>query len=330
MGLHAQLWLLLLAARGSRLTSKMHSLGVPVFMWSEPALGMRIPRLRAAFDRSLQALATETDLNHVRYYWFHFSLLLWHQQCGREYPRLRYVWRLEPDVVFAGSLATLLQLSSRASADLLLPALWSFEQTSQRYRHWEANAEPLRQVPVAKRVWSMVSISRLSVRFLTRWLGSGWNSGQSLVYEEIGLPVTCLMIDGCTLAEFGLSSGLGLHIVYKPAWGCAQALRSRKRCSNAIYHPVKDRGCLLDFYEQVPNDVYDAPRYSCAGSLRRRTLPAPPQTVWIGSAHGDSPRLAPALARKGSRHSRHAVSFKGRWGMWINRNATGGEAINVG
>ena len=90
--------------------------------------------------------------------------------CGaREYPRLRYVWRLEPGVVFAGSLASLLELSAWAPADLLLPRYWSHEDTRGRYLHWnitDAAMHSARQPLLG----SLVSISRLSLSFLTRWL----------------------------------------------------------------------------------------------------------------------------------------------------------------
>lgn len=91
-------------------------------------------------------------------------MLLWHLVCGaREYPRLRYVWRLEPDVdctrvLFAGSLASLLQLSARTPADLLLPRYWSHEDTRGRYLHWNITDAAMRGVPLANRFWSLMSI----------------------------------------------------------------------------------------------------------------------------------------------------------------------------
>lgn len=85
--------------------------------WSEAGLHRGLPGLAAAVPRSLRTKALEKDPNHARYFFFHATLLLWHQVCGaRENPRLRYVWRLEPGVVFAGSLASLLELSARAPA----------------------------------------------------------------------------------------------------------------------------------------------------------------------------------------------------------------------
>jgi hypothetical protein len=90
-------------------------------------------------------------------------VLLWHLVCGaREYPRLRYVWRLEPDVdctrvLFAGSLASLLQLSARTPADLLLPRYWSHEDTRGRYLHWNITDAAMRGVLLANRFKSGLS-----------------------------------------------------------------------------------------------------------------------------------------------------------------------------
>ena len=130
----SQLWLLLMVspdgpqpfvrASADAARSPAATLGLPVFMWSERALHQRLPTLSDAINRSLRTLALEIDANHARYYYYHAALVLWHQVCGADFPRLQYLWRLEPDVVFSGDLATLLQVSARANADLLLPAYW--------------------------------------------------------------------------------------------------------------------------------------------------------------------------------------------------------------
>ena len=81
-------------------------------------------------------------------------------------------------------------------------------------------------VPLANRFWSLVSISRLSLSFLTRWLALSWSPyNATLVYEELGLPRVCLATDGCSLAEFGLSTQLGSRLLYKPTWACEEVLR---------------------------------------------------------------------------------------------------------
>lgn len=214
-GVHAQLWLLLfvMPSFDESQSSSASNLG-PAFLWSERALQQELPALAAAFNRSVLTLTTENDQNHARYYYFHTSLLLWHRVCGHDYPRLRYVWRIEPDVVYSGSLAMLLRLSARTVADLLLPVYWSRDDTTRKYIHWNITERSgqLSRVPVAKRVWSLVSISRLSTRFLTQWLARGWSADGSaassvpeagerqLVYEEIAMPLSCVMSDGCVLA----------------------------------------------------------------------------------------------------------------------------------
>ena len=47
-------------------------------------------------------------------------------------------------------------------------------------------------------------------------------------------------------------------------------MRSRRKCEDVLWHPVKDRECLAAFLEAIPQDVYHAPRHSCVGSRRRR------------------------------------------------------------
>ena len=50
-------------------------------------------------------------------------------------------------------------------------------------------------------------------------------------------------------------------------------LRSRRKCEDVLWHPVKDRECLAAFLEAIPQDVYQLPcaaAHSCVGSRRRR------------------------------------------------------------
>ena len=333
MQVHAQLWLMLMVTPtygavelGER---TFESLGVPVLAWSEAGLHRGLPGLAAAVPRSLRTMALEKDPNHARYFFFHATLLLWHQVCGaREYPRLRYVWRLEPDVVFAGSLASLLELSARAPADLLLPRYWSYEDTRGRYLHWNITDAAMQGVPLTDRFWSLVSISRLSLSFLTRWLALSWSPyNATLVYEELGLPRVCLASDGCSLSEFGLSTQLGSRLLYKPTWACEEVLRSRRKCEDVLWHPVKDRECLAAFLEKIPQDVYDSPRYSCVGSRRHRasTRPVPPEVVWIGSSTGSRRVVLPEHLREWSKFS------EGNYGPGLRHLGTrNGSFFNYG
>lgn len=342
MNVHAQLWLMLMVTPtygavefGER---TFESLGVPVLAWSEAGLHRGLPGLAAAVPRSLRTMALEKNPNHSRYFFFHATLLLWHLVCGaREYPRLRYVWRLEPDVVFAGSLASLLQLSTRTPADLLLPHYWSHEDTRGRYMHWNITDAAMRGVPLANRFWSLVSISRLSLSFLTRWLVLSWSPyNATLVYEELGLPRVCLATDGCSLAEFGLPTQLGSRLLYKPAWACEEVLRSRRKCEDVLWHPVKDRECLAAFLEAIPEDVYHSPRHSCVGSRRRRarTRPLPPEVIWIGSSTGSRPQ-APgnatmSVALREHRRER-STFFEGNYGPGLRHlGKRNGSFVNYG
>ena len=157
MAAPAELWLLLMAtpssapfARASAATAAApaRALGVPTFVWSEMGLHARLPALAAAVNRSLRTLAAERVQNHARYYYYHASLLLWLEVCAsaRTYPAIRYLWRLEPDVVFTGSLATLVGRSARVASDVLLPSYWEYEHTKRTYDgHWELN----RKAPTA-------------------------------------------------------------------------------------------------------------------------------------------------------------------------------------
>ena len=138
----------------------------------------------------------------------------------------------------------------------------------------------MKRVPPSKRAWSIVSIGRFSRRFVTQWLAQGWDARigapANLIYEEISLPHTCLMTDGCVLAEFGLFSELGRRILYKPMWSCEQVLRSRRVCDHGLFHPVKERSCLL---ESLTNQ---SGRDACAGNQKSLLSLPPPDVLWVG------------------------------------------------
>ena len=196
------------------------------------------------------------------------------------------------------------------------------------YLHWNITDAAMQGVPLANRFWSLVSISRLSLSFLTRWLALSWSPyNATLVYEELGLPRVCLATDGCSLAEFGLSTQLGSRLLYKPTWACEEVLRSRRKCENVLWHPVKDRECLAAFLENIPQDVYDSPRHSCVGSRRRRasTRPVPPEVVWIGSSTGSRRVVLPEHRREWSKFS------EGNYGPGLRHLGTrNGSFFNYG
>ena len=176
------------------------------------------------------------------------------------YPSVRFFWRLEPDAVYTGNLQTLLNISAGIPADVLLPQYLRFKN-SPGYSHWRNNEAYLSRVPKQKWSWSLVSIGRYSRRYITDIMPRSWKS-MGVVYEEIGIPVSCLMETGCTLASFRKGSSLGAHIRYKPTFRCEEALRTRTRCKNEIWHPVKNRECLTQFLDEAGTSS----RYACAGA----------------------------------------------------------------
>ena len=137
--------------------------------WSEAGLHKGLPGLAAAVSRSLRTMAREKDPNHARYFFFHATLhvLLWQHLVGtwcaaRESTHgCGTSGGLSPTstaLVFAGSLASLLQLSARTPADLLLPRYWLHEDTRGRYLHWNITDAAMRGAPLANRFWSLMSI----------------------------------------------------------------------------------------------------------------------------------------------------------------------------
>jgi hypothetical protein len=92
-----------------------------VAVWGDRARDRALPRLPAALDADWGYKHT-TDKHLRTYFYQHTGLYLWLQQFGRAYPSLRYLWRMEPDVMLTGSLGSLISRSSRdATSDLLLP-----------------------------------------------------------------------------------------------------------------------------------------------------------------------------------------------------------------
>ena len=224
------------------------------------------------------------------------------------YPKVRYFWRLEPDAVYTGNLQTLLNISAIMAADVLLPEYYGL-RNSPGYPHWANNDEYLARVPKRKWAWSLVSIGRYSRRYITDMMPRSWTS-MGVVYEEIGIPVGCLMETGCTLASFRKGSQLGAHIRYKPQFKCREALRARTRCKNEIWHPVKDRECLTEFLDEAGASS----RYACAGAgvaYRADVVVGLPRLQANGKWVVDN-RTDPRLPRMGEQGSPH--------GLWVGGN----------
>ena len=188
-----------------------------------------------------------------RYFWFHASLLLWNATYGHAYPAVRYWWRIEPDVLFAGSWSYLLAIASRDTADLLLPQYTRWAD-HPNYPHWEWNAPILAGVPRSEWVYSLVSIGRYSMRFM-RVMASKWAAGVA-GYEEILLPLSCTPRSNCTRSSFSRLHAAGWRksrvneaFRYRPEWSCDSFLRAAASHSGELWHPVKTRACWARYLD---------------------------------------------------------------------------------
>ena len=264
-------------------------------VWGERALWNRFPRLEEAVRTHPHIHKEEIYLR--RFYWFHASLLMWLETFGHCHPRVKYLWRVESDVLFAGRLDQLIDLSSNDAADVLLPDLHmsvngSVLGQASSYNHfaWQTFTDAL---PPERIGWSLVSIGRYSTTFLRRHMASRWEEGVT-GYEEILLPTTCLNSAGCRLSVFnGWDSVAANRVLFRITvdtprgtareWRCDEFLEARnaKEGTLELWHPVKDRSCLgetrgsdhLCGVEQCPMVAGLPPAEAAANlrALRRRS-----------------------------------------------------------
>ena len=47
------------------------------------------------------------------YFWFHMSLFYWLRTYRNQYPNVKYLWRIEPDVLFSGDISQARDAQSR-------------------------------------------------------------------------------------------------------------------------------------------------------------------------------------------------------------------------
>lgn len=118
----AHMWILLFRSPTPRLSqadslSRLRSLGSPVCVWSKRDVFTTFPRLPQAIHSSKALNRTrQNEAPYIaQYFWFHASLAVWKAWHGASYPSARFFWRLEPDVLFAGSISTLLRWSGKFS-----------------------------------------------------------------------------------------------------------------------------------------------------------------------------------------------------------------------
>eukprot|EP00966_Prymnesium_polylepis_P009615 221900-Prymnesium_polylepis.1 len=219
-------------------------------VWGDGTVRRALPALAANAERDA---ANTPDPNHRRYFWFHSSLLLWNRTFGHAYPNVRYLWRVEPDVLFAGSWTSLLGLADRQEADLVLPQLTT-HTAHPGYPHWGRNKHILADTPRDEWCYSLVSIGRYSLRFLDM-MARKWVRGVT-GYEEILLPMSCTERAGCTRRSFHRMRAPGwrkAHLTdyfrYRPDWACGTFLKSAAAHTQELWHPVKHRECWAAFLD---------------------------------------------------------------------------------
>ena len=264
-------------------------------VWGERTIWRRFPRLEEAVRTHPHIHKEETYLQ--RYYWFHTSLLLWLETFGHCYPQVKYLWRLEPDVLFAGTFDQLIDLTRDDSSDVLLPDLHFAANSStlsqeKNYNHF-AYQTFLAALPQERVAWSLVSIGRYSTTFLRRHMASRWAEGVT-GYEEILLPTACLTSAGCRLSTFnGWNSVSANHVVFRVNdardgtarfWRCDEFVEAANQKGGTLdlWHPVKDRSCLPEESKvastcavgQCPEIVTPSAAEAAANvrALRRRSI----------------------------------------------------------
>ncbi|KAL3893031.1 MAG: hypothetical protein SGPRY_014542, partial [Prymnesium sp.] len=140
--------------------------------WGDGTMQRALPAVMRSAART--SVGTPNP-NHRRYFWFHSSLLLWNRTFGYAYANLQYMWRIEPDVLFAGSWSSLVRLTDAHSMDLVLPQL--IRRVDQPlYPHWARNKHILKKTTFRDWVYSLVSIGRYSQSFMAL-MANKWASG---------------------------------------------------------------------------------------------------------------------------------------------------------
>ena len=180
---------------------------------------------------------------------------------------------LSPNRLYSDVLAP--DTHTHRRADVLLPSFKTQESDEKlakvyrledwaRFPHWRTNENMsfLRGVPAKNRRHSLVSVGRYSLPFLKHLLAAYWEQG-STGYEELLLPVACQTaydrhVQGkpggfkCVLGAFGPGGGVASlfnasanHIRYRPEVECAEVAAAVAQRTNELWHPVKNRACLV-------------------------------------------------------------------------------------
>ena len=225
-----------------------------VCIWSPLDVARLFPALLATVRAGGGGLSQEPAVHEQRYYWFHSSLAVWDAVYSHAYTSVRYIWRIEPDVLLASMagapLSPLIGLAGSSTADVLLPRLTSQAQ-DRWYPHFYRMDEGLAGIALERRMWGLVSVGRYSSSYLRTLRDDYWAHG-IVGYEEVTLPTWCLKEDACQLAEFNqLSDGLQNHVVWRFGfnWDCSLFVDNARRGTNELWHPVKQRGCYLEYLD---------------------------------------------------------------------------------
>ena len=178
----ARLWVLLHHERDGLddvrlLERESAAVGGGVCRWSFGTLRRALPALASRTRNASAAYATRFSSsqgeNYRRYFYFHASLLLWNMTFGHAYPRVKYYWRLEPDVLFNSRLNRLVELAAADDADLLLGNKYNSHLDRPDWPHFALNRHVLGHLP-RRSGSSRSSRSRASrAASSTRWPAGG-------------------------------------------------------------------------------------------------------------------------------------------------------------
>ena len=83
-------------------------------------------------------------------------------------------------------------------------------------------------------------------------MGVGRTAGR-VGYEEITLPTTCAVAgtSACTMESFSARAKIrsAKRCVFRPVWPCTSFLRARGEQTHELWHPVKNRSCVVDWLD---------------------------------------------------------------------------------
>lgn len=180
-----------------------------IIAYGEQAVWRMYPRLGEAVKAHPDIQEWESrgqDYKYIGFYhWFHASMAMWYAHYGNCFHELKYVWRLEPDVLWTGTIDTLISLASEdTTSDVLLPTTWTENKSFSARKYQFFLTQPfLKFVADDCHVYTYVSVGRYSTKFLFEIMDRLWKDGV-VGYEEVFLPSACLNTSGCQL---GLLNG---------------------------------------------------------------------------------------------------------------------------